>query len=87
MRYRKKLSNEEQALLDNTLRMAAIRIGLQRKQKMPKEIKRMIISKAISEIEKRRKINSNDSMTGLKNHENKENSFSWVESVCLGGTR
>ncbi len=87
MRYRKKLSNEEQALLDNTLRMAAIRMGLQRKQKMPKEIKRMIIGRAIGEIEERRKTNSSDLTRNPTSHETQDNSFSWIESVCLGGTR
>lgn len=82
MRHRKELSSEEQELLDNTLRIAAIKMGLQRKQKMPKEVKRMIIKKAISEIERMRKLDSSDLDLKKKRVSGSE-TFSWVESVGL----
>lgn len=82
MRHRKELSSEEQELLDNTLRIAAIKMGLQRKQKMPKEVKRMIIKKAISEIERMRKLDSNKLDLKKKRVSGSE-TFSWVESVGL----
>lgn len=82
MRQRKELSSKEQELLDNTLRIAAAKMGLQRKQKMPKEIKRMIIRKAIGEIEKMRKreaVNPDSKKNVVVGDED----FSWVESVGL----
>ncbi len=82
MRHRKELSSEEQELLDNTLRIAAIKMGLQRKQKMPKEVKRMIIKKAISEIERMRKLDSSELDLKKKRVSGSE-TFSWVESVGL----
>ncbi len=82
MRHRKELSSEEQELLDNTLRIAAIKMGLQRKQKMPKEVKRMIIKKAISEIERMRKLDSSELNLKKKRVSGSE-TFSWVESVGL----
>ena len=82
MRHRKELSRKEQELLDNTLRIAAIKMGLQRKQKMPKEIKRMIVRKAISEIERMRKTDGAGLGSGRENSVNGE-TFSWIESVGL----
>ena len=82
MRHRKELSSEEQELLDNTLRIAAIKMRLQRKQKMPKEVKRMIIKKAISEIERMRKLDSGKFDLKKKGVSGGE-TFSWVESVGL----
>lgn len=82
MRHRKELSSEEQELLDNTLRIAATKMGLQRKQKMPKEVKRMIIKKAIGEIERMRKLDSGK-LDLKKNGVSGGETFSWVESVGL----